>query len=271
MMRVIILTSGPYGTVCRCLPELVASDKIKVISVIMAEGGESSNAFKTRKRKFKKAIKIGILGTLNGIRMRPWFQGGPTEHIEVLCNKLSIPLHRPDALNSDRTVELFKAADADLGLSLGNRYISRRIFSIPRLGMINVHGERLPEYRNAQGVIWNIYNMERMTGLTIHEIDNKIDTGRIFYREEFPIEFHASLKETVISTTHQTSNKMPYAVRHVCENYDELSKQAKPQSNGKSYTTPTFSAFLKMVRNNRKLYESAPLHVPLLEHASSNV
>jgi methionyl-tRNA formyltransferase len=259
MMRVIILTSGPYGTVSRCLPELVASDQVEVVSVVMAKPGASSNAFKNYKRSFKKAIKIGITGTLNGIRMRPWFGGGPTEHIETLCNKLSIPLYRPGALNSDRTVELFRAANADLGLSLGNRYISRRIFSIPRLGMINVHCERLPEYRNAEGVIWNIYNMECITGLTVHEIDDKIDTGRIFYREEFPIEFHASLKETVTNTIRQTSIKVPYAVRYVCENYDELSKQAKPQSKGKSYTTPTFSDFLTMVRNNKKLFEGAPL------------
>ena len=123
--------------------------------------------------------------------------------------------------------------------------------------MINMHGERLPQYQNAQSVIWPIYNMERTTGLTIHQIDDKIDTGPILYQEEYPIEFHASLKETVTNTTRQTCNKVVHAVRHVCENYDELSKKAKPQTNGKSYTTPSFWAFLTMGRNNRKLYESA--------------
>ena len=264
MLRVIILTSGPYGTASRCLPELVASDEVEVISVVMAKPAASSNAFNNYKRKFKKAIKIGIIGTLNGIRMRPWFAGEPTEHIETVCNKLGIPLYRTGAVNSDRTVELFRAANADLGLSLGNRYISRRIFSIPRLGMINVHCERLPEYRNAEGVIWNIYNMERITGFTVHEIDDKIDTGRILYREEFPIEFHASIKKTVTNTIRQSSIKVPYAVRYVCENYDELSERAKPQSKGKSYSTPTFSDFLVMIRNNRKLFEGAPL--PTTEH-----
>jgi methionyl-tRNA formyltransferase len=257
MMRVIILTSTSCGTASRCLPELVASDKIEVICVVWAEGGVSSSAFKWYKFKLKKVLKIGLMGALNGIRIRPWFQGGPTEHIEVLCNKFSIPLHRLGVLNSERTVEIFKEANADLGLSLGNGYISRRIFSIPRFGMINMHGERLPQYQNAQSVIWPIYNMERTTGLTIHQIDDKIDTGPILYQEEYPIEFHASFKETVTNTTHQTCNKVALAVRHVCENYDELSKKANPQTNGKSYTTPSFWAFLTMVRNNRKLYESA--------------
>lgn len=254
-MRIIILTSSPYGTASRCLPELVASDKIEVLSVVLVEGGVSTNPSKTPKRKFKKAMKIGILGAFNGIRIRPWFRAGPTEHLETLCNKWNIPLHRTGALNSDRTVELFKAADADLGLSLGNAYISKRIFSVPRLGMINFHGERLPEYQNAQSVIWPVYNMERTTGLTIHEIDEKIDTGRILYQEEYPIKFHPTLKETVTHTTRLTASKVADAVRHVCENYDELNKEAKLQTNGKSYTTPSFREFLTMVRNNRKLYE----------------
>ena len=41
-MRIIILTSSPYGTASRCLPELVASDKIEVLSVVLVEGGVST-------------------------------------------------------------------------------------------------------------------------------------------------------------------------------------------------------------------------------------
>ncbi len=226
--------------------------------MIVAASNLSSSQFKTLKRKFKKAIKIGFLGALNAIRIGPWFRGGPTEHIEVLCEKFGIPVHRVARLNSEQTVELLKAAEADLGISAGNGYMSSRIFRTPRLGFINVHCERLPEYQNAPSVIWPIYNMERTTGLTIHEVDDKIDNGRIIYGDEYSIEFHASLKDTVTNTILQSYSKVADAVRHVCENYDELIKHAKPQKNARSYTTPSFTEFLAMVRNNRKLYESAP-------------
>ena|ERR1700730_1743036 len=72
-----------------------------------------------------------------------------------LKTRSETPIHRVDGINSDGTVEIFTAA---LGLSLGNGYISKRVFSIPKFGMINVHSERLPEYQNAQSVIWPIYN-----------------------------------------------------------------------------------------------------------------
>ena|ERR1700730_14475165 len=90
-MRVIVLTSSPHGTASRCLPALVASKKVEVLCVVLAEGFGSSNVFKARKRKFKKALKIGILGALNGIRIRKWYQGPPTEHIETLCPVINWP------------------------------------------------------------------------------------------------------------------------------------------------------------------------------------
>lgn len=257
MIRVVLLTSSPFNTASRCLPELVASDKIEVVSVILAEGSSSHATWKLRKRKFKKAMKIGVLGALNGVRIRPWFRSGKTEHVEALCDRLAVPFHRTTALNSDTTLELLKAAAADLGVSVGNGYIAKRVFSVPRFGMINFHGERLPEYQNAQSVIWPIHNMEVTTGLTIHEIDEKIDTGRILYKEEYPIEFHPSLEATVSTTTLKTANRVGSALRHVCENFDELRARAILQVNGRSYTTPSMGSFLRMVRNNRKLYEAS--------------
>jgi methionyl-tRNA formyltransferase len=122
--------------------------------------------------------------------------------------------------------------------------------------MINVHGERLPEYQNAQSVIWPIFNMERTTGLTIHEVDDHIDTGKILYKDEYEIYFQNNLKDSVIETLNITSNKVPGAVLHVCENYESLRNAALPQNAGKSYTTPSFWSFLKMVINNKRLFNS---------------
>lgn len=250
MMRVIVLTSSAFGTASLCLPTLASSDLLEVAAVVLVE---SAKPAASRKRKLKKALKIGLLGAINGIRIRPWFRSQTTEHIGSICERLRIPLRRTSAINSQHTADLFTAVNADLGVSLGNSYIPRRIFAIPRLGMVNLHGERLPEYQSAQSVIWPIYNMEMTTGLSIHGIDDKIDTGPILYKEEYPIEFRPSLKETVVATTRITAEKAPAAVRYVCENFELLSETSIPQMAGKKYTTPTLRAFLKMVRNNRRL------------------
>lgn len=199
-------------------------------------------------------MQIGALGALNGIRMRGWYDGPPGADIVELCDRLGVPVFETDQTNADQTVRLMREAKAELGLSLGNSYIAERVFNVPEFGMINVHGERLPDYQNAQSVIWPIYNLESTTGLTIHQMDCSIDTGTILYREEFPIVFRARLEDTVRTTTKITRQRTPAAVRYVCENYERLLTEAITQKRGRAFTTPTIRQFMRMVRNNRILF-----------------
>jgi methionyl-tRNA formyltransferase len=204
-------------------------------------------------------MQIGVLGALNGIRLRSWYHGHPEADLNELCERFRIPIYETDCTNSNETVRLFREATPDLGLSLGNGYIPHRVFSIPKYGMINAHGERLPEYQNAQSVIWPIYHLEMTTGLTIHQVDRSIDTGKILYREEYPIVFCATLEETVRKTIEVTRRHTPAAVRYVCDNYHALLKDAKTQENGRKFTTPNIRQFYRMVRNNNILYKKGKL------------
>jgi len=62
------------------------------------------------------------------------------------------------------------------------------IIRVPRLGCINLHGGLLPEYRGGHVMQWAIINGESETGVTLHYIDEAIDTGPIIAKSKFPIE-----------------------------------------------------------------------------------
>lgn len=253
-MKLVILTSNRFGTASNCLPAIQESHDCSITRIIISRGLHPNRARMWR-RKLKKVMQIGVLGALNGIRLRPWYHGHPAADLKELGERFGIPVFETDYTNSDETVRLFREATPDLGLSLGNGYIPHRVFSIPKYGMINAHGERLPEYQNAQSVIWPIYHLEMTTGLTIHQIDRSIDTGKILYREEYPIVFCAKLEDTVRKTIEVTQRRTPAAVRYVCDNYQALLKDAKTQENARKFTTPNVRQFYRMVRNNNILYE----------------
>lgn len=202
-----------------------------------------------------------MLGALNGVRIRSWFQHENAENLENSCRRHNIPFHLTPFIGSAETAEIFRKAQADLGVSLGNSYIPESIFSIPAYGMINFHGERLPGYQNAQSVIWAIHNLELVTGLTVHQISDRIDTGSILYREEYPIEFLPTLEATVRKTLAETRKRCPVAVRHVCENYHALAVNAEAQKGGAHYTTPSIWQFVRMVRNNRELHRMRQVEI----------
>ncbi len=255
MSRIVILTSSRTGIAAACLPELCDSPKLSVVGVIVA--GAPRRSWRVVRRKLRKLLHIGIGGALNGIRMRGWYSGAQTPDIASVCARYSVPCLEVPHINSDETAELLKRLQPDLGLSLGNSYISPRIFNLPKSGMINLHGERLPEYQNAQSVIWPIYHNETTTGISIHQIDKGIDTGAILHREVFDILFAPRLKDTVEKTIAITQARTPRAVRFACENYAQLAVQARAQAPGRVFTTPSIFQFVRMAWNNRRLYRAA--------------
>ena len=164
-MKLVVLTSRRFGIASSCILALAESRECTVTGVIVSRG-RAANRVRRFRQKAKKTMRIGLLGALNGLRMRSWYEDTPATDVVELCGRLGIPVFQTDRTNSDETVRLMRESEAELGLSLGNSYIAERVYAIPKFGMINVHGERLPEYRNAQSVIWEIYNLE---------IDNGVD------------------------------------------------------------------------------------------------
>lgn len=253
-MRIVVLTSSAQGTASNVIPALVKNPEIDLAMVIYAQG-LTPDKKRLFKKKLAKVLRIGVLGAINGFRMRGWYADKSTRDLEELCQKNGIQLERTPFINCETTRNLFNAANAELGLSLGNGYIPESVFSIPKFGMINIHSEILPDFQGAQSVIWPIYEGVTNTGITIHQIDKGIDTGAILYQQVVPIEFYPRLSQTVKATIAKTSKITPDAFSHVCSNYVALREKAEPQGGGKSYTTPSIWQFLRMVKNNHRFYK----------------
>lgn len=248
-LKVAVVTGCDCGMASLCLPELVAQDSFDVVGVFLAL--PQRKTWIAKARKLKKVFKIGICGALNGVRMRKWYRDD-YETLDVLCPKLGVPLRKINGLNS---LEMQTALrDCDLALSLGNDYIAERVFTVPRLGMLNVHSEILPDYQNAQSVIWPIYRNDPHTGFTIHEVSAKMDAGRIVCQKKFPIVFSPTLAETVRGSRQLVNRELPSVLADVCAHIEELRRTARVQENGRAYTTPSIWQFLRMVRNNRRFW-----------------
>jgi methionyl-tRNA formyltransferase len=254
-LKIVILTSFENPTLSNFLEEysgLPESRKFEIVGVIRAKQTiQKTNSFYIK--KLKKALKIGVLGTLNGIRMRKWYELPQAETVQIWCQKLNVPYHEVSAINHETTVSLIRKYDPDLGVSMGNSYIAKRIFSIPNEGFINIHGEILPAYQNAQSVIWQLYNFSDETGYTIHEVDNRIDHGAILFQEKYNIEFSVKLSETVNKTIQKTAKKSNEGLIRLLSDFNSFKAQKQYQKGGSSYTTPSIFKFLKILVNHSKL------------------
>lgn len=267
-MRVAIITGSAQGTAAHHLPHLVAAGACEIPLVILHTGTAPRNGRHYR-RKLRKMLRIGFLGTLNGIRMRKWYTTDlermtATEPIDVFCERHGIRCERVDKLNGPETIALLTSARADLAVSLGNGYISPRVFNIPKNGMINIHHEMLPDYKNAQSVIWQLHNGSGHTGYTIHRIDQQIDNGAILHQEAVPIRFAPTLGATVTATCAELLERSANGLVQVLCDFDAKLRTASPQGPGRSYTTPSFRQFLRIMRNYKRLRKVAARSGPEL-------
>jgi methionyl-tRNA formyltransferase len=70
--------------------------------------------------------------------------------------------------------------------------IPAAVLSIPRYGFINFHYAPLPSFRGSNPLFWMIRNRETTAGVTIHQMDEHLDTGDILLTQEVPIYPEAS-------------------------------------------------------------------------------
>jgi len=189
--------------------------------------------------------------------MRDWYADKDADDIHMVCRDFNVGLSETPFINCETTEEAFRQANADLGLSLGNGYIPKSVFSIPKFGMVNIHTEILPDFQGAQSIIWPIYEGRKETGFTIHQISNKIDKGVILFQKRYPIQFCSTLRETVEMNLKTARMNIPEAFSYVCQNYTSLAGESISQEDRRSYTTPSIWQFFRMARNHRKMYKES--------------
>jgi methionyl-tRNA formyltransferase len=98
-----------------------------------------------------------------------------------------------DVLQPERPVgDLFAATlrhtGADLGVVVAYGHILRpEILSIPTRGMINVHASLLPRWRGAAPIQAAILHGDRVTGISIMQMEAGLDNGPVYLRRDLPI------------------------------------------------------------------------------------
>jgi methionyl-tRNA formyltransferase len=112
--------------------------------------------------------------------------------------------------------------------------------------MLNVHHEVLPDYRNAQSVLWQLYNGSDETGYTIHRIANRIDAGAIVYQKRIRICFGESLAATVSATVAALYEASAEGLVTVLSDLTGYLERAQVQGAGQTYTTPTAKQMQKI-------------------------
>lgn len=131
--------------------------------------------------------------------------------VSIWAEEHSIPLLKPEKINKDFIKE-FEKLDIDLSIVVAyGKILPEILIKMPRLGTINIHYSLLPKYRGASPLEQTLLNGDMVTGVTIQQMEFRLDSGAIIAREEIYIDINEnkeSLREKLITLGGETLVKI---------------------------------------------------------------
>ncbi len=105
--------------------------------------------------------------------------------VEGLACIFNIPVYRVGDPNGEEFHELLKTVDADIVLNQTELLLKKETLDIPPVGFLNRHASILPHFRGRMASFWAHAHEPPSYGITIHFVDEGIDTGDIIVQHEF--------------------------------------------------------------------------------------
>ena len=91
------------------------------------------------------------------------------------------------SFNDEDTYEEIVSLKVDIFIVVAFRILPQRYIDIPKFGAVNIHASMLPIYRGAAPIQWALMNGDKNTGVSIFQIEKKVDTGKIIYQDKIDI------------------------------------------------------------------------------------
>jgi len=109
--------------------------------------------------------------------------------IKRLAQERGLSVFQPEKASSPEFVQKLHELGPDLiVVAAYGEILKRDVLQAPVRGSINVHASLLPKYRGSSPIQAAIINGDEVTGVTIIQMDERMDTGDILGQTEVPID-----------------------------------------------------------------------------------
>ncbi|MBT8041953.1 MAG: methionyl-tRNA formyltransferase [Pontiella sp.] len=109
--------------------------------------------------------------------------------LKAFADKQGLHVMTPEKIGAPESVAALAALKPDLLVVVAyGQYIPSTIIQLAPMEAINVHPSLLPKYRGSAPIQWAILNGDRVTGVSIIYLAQKMDAGDILKQETYPID-----------------------------------------------------------------------------------
>jgi methionyl-tRNA formyltransferase len=124
---------------------------------------------------------------LTAVLTAPPTRGGGATAAGV-AESLGVSVEPSERVRDAALAEEIRTHGVDLLLNVHSLFVVHAdVVAAPRIGSFNLHPGPLPEYAGLNAPSWAIYNGEERHAVTVHWMEQGIDTGAVAYEAAFPL------------------------------------------------------------------------------------
>jgi len=177
---------GPF------LRQVIAMHPERILAVFLA-GRRSAGEKRGSPRERLEALRTlwlileprGFLAALL-LRLRARLLGArDPRSVEGMARSKGVPMHRISDPNGPEFRALLRELAPDAVLNQSELLLRSEVLSVPRWGFLNRHASLLPRFRGRMAALWSHGAEPPCYGLTIHRVDEGVDTGSIILQRRF--------------------------------------------------------------------------------------
>jgi folate-dependent phosphoribosylglycinamide formyltransferase PurN/peptidoglycan/xylan/chitin deacetylase (PgdA/CDA1 family) len=281
LFKVVILTSVPPQRVARIMTRIRReAPEAQVIGILYAPFLPKTlkKRFATWRKKGRRLTywryvlhritaatgrNLSALGdaVLRFIHAAPkWPNGKPGDALAALkaaCAANQVELFISPDIHAEPALDFVRSLNADLGLVFGTKILKPALFEIPKLGSINIHKRKVPDYRGGGAVgLWELIDGQKEIGVTVHRVEAKVDVGAVFRSALIPIEPFDDLESLALKADVVGADLIVATIRDFANGTVTETPQIGPS---KYFRKPTDEDLLQMKKKlaaQRKSYDS---------------
>ena len=195
-LRVIFFTHDSLYS-ARILTELLQIPSIQLVGLV-----QSTAIMRRNKSIIHDGLRLlstaGLRYTAYLLKTTMFYKNIAKHHsvstLKMLINKHDIPFIKSNDVNEEKVAMFVKRQAPDICIScFFNQFIGESLLQLPPQGFINLHPSLLPRNRGVDPVFYACLREEHQGGVTLHAIDNTLDTGNILAQATVTIDINKSL------------------------------------------------------------------------------
>jgi len=194
-LRAVILYSAGHAGSAIVLNMLDEAPDIEIVGIVRAPPLKSKGVQDEMRRigwRFSWLLLwqrvVQMLTFAVAILLRPWLWKKTLLPGWYLAQEKKIPVKTCRNVNHPSVESFIREQKPDIIISaFFNRILKPNIIHIPRLGVLNIHPGWLPDYKGVMSYFWVLKNNDTTAGVTLHWINEGIDTGDIISRRRFTV------------------------------------------------------------------------------------